>query len=123
MCVNVDELDHLRCKYKSEGIYMPNMCKKRNRFVDSGLEVRVRCSEWKRQLCAKKKLNLQLLMGIGLRTLLCQIHRRKTKGFVDDGPDVCVRCGEKDNYKYKKIKLHSLMGCGPNTRMSCGWEV
>ena len=45
VCVNVDGLDHMRCKYKSGGIYMPNMCKKRNCFVDSRPEVRVRCSE------------------------------------------------------------------------------
>ena len=53
VCVVVDELDYMRCEYKSGGIYMPNMCKKRNHFVDNGLEVRVRCGEQKRQLCAK----------------------------------------------------------------------
>ena len=53
VCVNVDEIDHIRCEYKSKGIYMPNKCKKRNRFMDSGPEVCVRCSKPKRQLCAK----------------------------------------------------------------------
>ena len=43
--VAVDELDYMRCECKSEGTYMPNTCKKRNHFVDSGLEVHVRCGE------------------------------------------------------------------------------
>ena len=63
-------------------------------------------------------------MGGGLRTLICQIYGRKTKGFVDDGPDVHVRCGEKDNYKYKnKSIVQSLMGGGPTACMSSGREV
>ena len=49
VCVAVDELDYMRCKYKSGGIYMPNMCKKRNHFMDSGPKVRVRCGKKKRQ--------------------------------------------------------------------------
>ena len=53
VCVNVDGLDHMRCKYNSGGIYMPNKCKKRNHFVDSGPKVYVRCSKPKRQLYAK----------------------------------------------------------------------
>ena len=63
-------------------------------------------------------------MGSGPRTLLCQIHGRKTKGFVDIGPDVRVRCGEKDNYKYKnKSIVQSLTGGDPIARMSSGREV
>ena len=53
VCVVVDELDYMRCEYKSRGIYMPNTCKKINRFVDSGPEVRIRCGKWKRKLCVK----------------------------------------------------------------------
>ena len=50
-------------------------------------------------------------MGGGPRTLLYQIHGRKTKGFVDDGPNVHVRCGGKDNYNYKsKSKIMFLNG-------------
>ena len=63
-------------------------------------------------------------MGGGPRTLLCQIHVRKTKGFVDDGPYFRIRCGEKDNYKYKnKSIVQSLMGSGPTAFMSSGQEV
>ena len=63
-------------------------------------------------------------MGGGPRTLLCQIHGRKTKGFVDDGPDVRIRCGGKDNYKCKNRSIvQSLMGNGPIARMSCDQEV
>ena len=32
VCVMVDELDHMRCEYKSRGIYMPNTCKKNKLF-------------------------------------------------------------------------------------------
>ena len=53
VCVAMDKLDYMRCECKFGGTYMPNTCKKRNHFVDSGLEVHVRCSEWKRQLCVK----------------------------------------------------------------------
>ena len=45
VCVAVDELDYMQCEYKSGGIYMPNTCKKRNNFVDSGPEVRVWCGK------------------------------------------------------------------------------
>ena len=45
VCVVVEGLDYMRCKYKSKGIHMPNMCKKRNHFVDSGPRFNVRCSE------------------------------------------------------------------------------
>ena len=63
-------------------------------------------------------------MGGGLRTLLCQINGRKTKGFVDDGPDFPVRCGGKENYKHKnKSIVQSSMGGGPIARMSCDQEV
>ena len=63
-------------------------------------------------------------MGGSSRTLLCQIHGRKTKSSMDDGPDVRVRCGEKDNFKYKnKSMIQSLTGGSPKTHMSCGWEV
>ena len=63
-------------------------------------------------------------MGSGLRTLLSQIHGRKTKGFVDDGPDVRVRCGEKENYKYKnKSIVQSLTGSSLTACMSSGQEV
>ena len=55
VCVQVNELDYMRSECKSEGTYMPNTCKKINHFVDSGLEVHVRCGEWKRQLCVKNK--------------------------------------------------------------------
>ena len=53
VCVAVDEIDYMRCDCNLEGTYMPNTCKKRNHFVDSCPEVRVRCGEQKRQLCAK----------------------------------------------------------------------
>ena len=44
---------------------------------------------------------------------------------MDDGLDVCVRYGEKKTIINTKIevKLHSLTGGGPNTRMSSGREV
>ena len=45
VCVAMDELDYMQCECKSRGTYMPSTCKKRNRFVDSGPEVRVRCGE------------------------------------------------------------------------------
>ena len=64
------------------------------------------------------------MTGGGLRTLLCQIHGRKTKGSLDDGPDVRVRCGGKSNYKYKKKSIvQSLMGGGPIACMSSDREV
>ena len=49
VCVVVDELDYMRCEGKSGGTYMPNTCKKRNRFVDNGPMVCVRCGEWKKK--------------------------------------------------------------------------
>ena len=60
MCVVVDELDYMQCEYNSEGIYMPNKCKKRNHFVDSGLEVRVRCGKRKDNLCVKNKIKAKI---------------------------------------------------------------
>ena len=53
VCVVVDELDHMRCEYKSEGIDMPNTCKKNKLFVDDGPDVHAKCDEWKTQLCVK----------------------------------------------------------------------
>ena len=49
VCVAVDELDYMRCECKYRGTYVPNTCKKRNHFMDSGPEVRVRCRKQKRQ--------------------------------------------------------------------------
>ena len=59
-------------------------------------------------------------MGSGPRTLLCQIHGRKTKGFVDDGLDVHMWYSEKDNYKCKnKSIVQSVTEGGPIARMNC----
>ena len=49
VCVALDKLDYMQCECKSGGIYMPNTCKKRNRFVESGPEVHVRCGKKKGQ--------------------------------------------------------------------------
>ena len=49
VCVVVDELDYMQCECTSGGTYMPNTFKKRNRFVDSGPEVHVRCGKEKIQ--------------------------------------------------------------------------
>ena len=98
MCVAVDKLDYMRCQCKSKGTYMPNMCKKRNHFVDSGIEVRVRCGKKEKiiyVLKIKSKLKLQSLTGDDSRMLLCQIDGRKIKVFVDNGLDVRVRRGGK----------------------------
>ena len=43
MCVVMDGIDYMQCKYKFKGTYMPNTCKKNKGFVDDGTDVHVRC--------------------------------------------------------------------------------
>ena len=84
VCVAVDELDYMRCECKSGGTYMPNMCKKRNRFVDSGLEVCVRCGKKKRQyMCYKYKIKdkITFLNGRPAEDTSMSNTWKKNKGF------------------------------------------
>ena len=81
MCVNVYGIDHMRCKYKSKGIYMPNTCKRRNHFVENGPEVRVRCNK-KEKTIYKIKAKNTFLNGQWLEDTSMSNIWKKKKGFL-----------------------------------------